>query len=392
MAQVSRTPGEKGISRQFPPSDTVDPSTYAESYTHRPDRRAGLVFVSMRQPLNALLSVALEDLGRQFELAAAGYSLEMHANLLRHISDDGVDVRDTPALARVSKRAAHSNIVIAERRGWIVHGGETGKRLALTDAGRSIREGCERGVVAAETAWRERFGGDVVARLRDGLEALVGQFDLELPHYPAGYGPADSSVTGGVAGRWGRRHALRVKGLPGMVFDPAAEHEAAERWEEESGGRLYVRETGQDWRPVPRGEGDTVSELSLFALLSQALMAFAIDYEGCGGLALARSGNILGYIGDEGVDVALRVSRSRGSTRSLPANSTLAALERHAYAVVAVDQSDKRNGRVTLTEKGRLVRDAYDDIVVAIEERWKRRYGTALVHGLRSALNSMQKK
>jgi hypothetical protein len=346
-------------------------------------------------PLNALLSVALEDLGRQFEFAAEGHSealsLEIHGNLLCHLPDDGADLRDIPRLARVSKRAAHWNIAVAERRGWIVLGGESGKRAQLTTAGRSAREACEQCLVIAEASWRERFGHEVVARLRSSLQALVGQFDLDLPHHPTGYGPADPSVTGGVSARWGRRHALRVKGLPGLVFDPVAEHHAAEAWEEESGGRLYVRDSGQDWRPVPRCGDDTVSELSLFALLSQALMAFAIDYEGCGGLALARSGNILRHIGDEGVEIALRPSRSRGSTRLVPAEPSLAALERHAYAAVVADPRDKRKGRLTLTEKGERVRDAYDDIVVAIERRWKRRYGAAVVRELRSTLSSVQK-
>jgi hypothetical protein len=343
------------------------------------------------RPLNVLLSDALRDLGGQFEFAAAGYSevlsLEIHANLLRHLPDAGSDVRDVPRLARVSKRAARSNIVIAVRRGWLVLGDETGKHAQLTAAGRSARETCEECVVLAEESWRERFGHEVVARLRSSLEALVAQFDLELPHHPTGYGPADSSVTGGVAGRWGRRHALRVKGLPGLVFDPVAEHDAAEAWEEASGGRLYVRDTGQDWRPVPRGEGDTVSKLSLFALLSQALMAFAIDYEGCGGLALARSGNILRRIGDEGVEIALRTS---GSSGLVPADGLFAGLERHAYAAVVADPDDQRKGRLTLTEKGERVRDAYDDIVVAIEQRWKRRYGAAVVRELRAALSSVQ--
>jgi hypothetical protein len=357
------------------------------------DRRDGLVFLTVPEPLNVLLSAALADLGRQFEVAAARHSeplsLEIHANLLRHVPADGVDARDIPMLARVSKRAVRWNITVAQRSGWTVAAGATGKRVQLTAPGRSAREIGEGCLSSAEAAWRERFGSDVVARLRSALEALVGRFDLELPHHPTGYGPADSSVTGGVARRWGRGHALRVKGLPGLVFDPRAEHEAAETWEKESGGRLYVRDTGQDWRPVPRGEGDTVSELSLFALLSQALMAFAIDYEGCGGLSLARSGNILRYIGDDGVEVALRAARSRGSTRSVPADSTLAALERHAYAEIAVDPSDKRTGRLTLTEKGSLVRDAYDDIVVAIEQRWKRRYGAAVVDEVRTALTSV---
>jgi len=179
------------------------------------------------RPLNALLSVALEDLRREFERAVetpSVLSLEVYANLLCHVPDDGVDRREIPRLARVSKRAAHRNVAIAERRGWIVLGGENGKRARLTAAGRRAREACERCVVVAEARWREHLGDEIFARLRSSLEALVGQFDLELPHHPSGYGPADSSVTGGVAVRWGRRHALRVKGLPGLVFDPAAEH------------------------------------------------------------------------------------------------------------------------------------------------------------------------
>jgi hypothetical protein len=347
----------------------------------------------MVKPLNALLSAAIEDLAREFERAAANHSsalsLEVHANLLSHLPGAGVEIRNIPMLARVSKRAARSNVAIAKRMGWIVLDGKTGKHLRITTEGRSAREACERCLGTAEAAWGKRLGNEVVAGARVSLETLVGRFDLELPHHPTGYGPADPSFTGGVSRRWGRGHALRVKGLPGLVFDPVAEHEAAEAWEKGSGGRLYVRESGQDWRPVPRGEGDTVSELSLFALLSQALMAFVIDYEGCGGLALARSGNVLRHIGDEGVEIALRPSKARGSSPLLPVEASFAALERHAYAEVVPDPSDKRKGRLTLTEKGKAVRDAYDDIVVAIEQRWKRRYGAAVVREVRSALASV---
>ena len=175
-----------------------------------------------------------------------------------------------------------------------------------------------------------------------------------------------------------------------MVFDPANEHDAAEAWEVESGGCLYVRDTGQDWRPVTRGDGDTVSGLPLSALLSQAVMAFAIDYEGCGGLAIARSGNVLRAMSDEGMEVEVRAARALGKPIVVPIGPGFAGLERHAFAELTPDPNDKRKGWFTLTEKGRLVRDAYDDVVVAIERRWKRRYGTTLVRNLRSALTSLR--
>jgi hypothetical protein len=334
-------------------------------------------------PLNELLSGALADLTQEIGDA----SLPVCENLLRLILEDGIDVRDVPRLACVSKRAAHWDAAIAQRNGWVT---VTDKHLRLTPAGLAVRDGCAKRVDAAEAAWRERLG-DAFTKLRTSLEALVSQFDLELPHHPVGYGPADPSVTGGVMSRWGRQHALRAKGLPGRVYDPGAEHAAAEAWEVESGGRLYVRETGQDWRPVARGEGDTVSALSLSALLSQAVTAFSVDYEGCGGLSLARSGNVLRAIPDEGMEVKIRAARSLGMATVVPADGMLAGLERHDFAALTPDPDDKRKGWFTLTEKGRLVRDAYDSVVVAIEQRWKRRYGATLVRNLRSALTSVRR-
>jgi len=337
------------------------------------------------EPLNELLASAIDYYTREFTNVAAEHaSLELHANLLRLVPDSAIDQREIPELARVSKRAVRNDVTIARRRGWVA---AKGKQVELTDAGRRARDVGERSIALADAAWQKRFGKDAVARSRRALEALVQRFDLELPHYPTGYGPADGSVTGGVAMRWGRGSAFRAQGLPGKVFDPVAERDLADAWEKASGGRLYVRETGQDWRPVPRADGDTVSSVPLHALLSQALMAFAIDYEGCGGLSIARSGNRLRGFGDEGVEVAVRMARSRGSTIAVPA--IFAGLERHGYAELAVDPNDKKKGRLTLSEKGVLIRDAYDEIVVDIERRWKSRYGAAVVRECRSALKGL---
>jgi hypothetical protein len=151
------------------------------------------------------------------------------------------------------------------------------------------------------------------------LESLVSQLDLELPHFPAGYGAADGSVTGGLW-RWGRQAALRRGGRPGLEFDAAEEHRAADAWEAASGGALYVAAARQDWKPVLRDEGDTVTALPLSALLSEALMAFTIDYEGSGGLSLAATANVVRHMDDEGVDVALRARRGKERGPPIPAH------------------------------------------------------------------------
>ena len=71
--------------------------------------------------------------------------------------------------------------------------------------------------------------------LRAPLEAIVSGLPLEHPHYPCGYGIADRRITGGL---------------------------------------------GVDWKAVHRAPGaDTVTSLSLLALLSQALVGFAVQYE-----------------------------------------------------------------------------------------------------------------
>ena len=57
---------------------------------------------------------------------------------------------------------------------------------------------------------------------------------LEHPHYPASYGAADASIMGG---------------------------------------------NGKDWEGLPRKIGDSVSYLPLSALLSQTVVAFAMNYE-----------------------------------------------------------------------------------------------------------------
>jgi hypothetical protein len=344
-------------------------------------------------PLNALLATALADLAREFAAAGAEPgsrvpTLEIYANLLSHLPDDGVARRDLPARARLSKRAVAFSVGVAQRCGWVAATGTASAALVrLTAEGQRQRDACTQQLAQAEHAWRARLGDEVVTAARVSVESLVRRFDLELPHFPAGYGPVDSSVTGGL-GRWGRQHALQRAGMPGLEFDPAEEQRAADAWEAASGGALYVAAAGQDWKPVLRDEGDTVTALPLPALLSQALMAFTLDYEGSGGLSLAATANVVRHMDDVGVDVALRARRGKEPGPPIPVHPMLYSLERHGYAAVEA-HPDARTGRLRLTEKGRRVRDAYEPVLAAVERRWERRYGASVVHGVRASLKAV---
>jgi hypothetical protein len=343
-------------------------------------------------PLNALLAATLADLAREFAAASARHrsripTFAIYANLLSHVADDGVARRDLPARARLSKRAVAFSVGVAQRWGWVAATGSAGAMLVLlTTEGRRQRDACAQQLAQAEHAWRARLGDDVVTAARVSLESLVSQLDLELPHFPAGYGPADASVTGGVC--WGRPARPRCAGAPELEFDAAEERRAPGAWEAASGGALDVSSAGQDWKPVLRGEGDSVTTLPLSALLSEALMAFTIDYEGSGGLSLAAAASVVRHLHDDGVDVALRARRGKEPGPPIPAPPMLSMLQRHAYAAVEANP-DQRNGRFRLTEKGRQVRDAYEPLLAAVEQQWERRYGTLIVHGVRASLQAV---
>ena len=135
---------------------------------------------------------------------------------------------------------------------------------------------------SAETAWRTHAGADRADRLRTALKSTVAALPLEYAHYPARYGAADASVTGG---------------------------------------------NGVDWKPVSRGSGDTASGLCLSALTSQALVAFAIAYEERSPVALSLSASVIRRIPHEamplqGLDHAVDVSALPSTNTPITANAT----------------------------------------------------------------------
>jgi DNA-binding MarR family transcriptional regulator len=309
-------------------------------------------------PLSVLLSQVLIALAWEYQQAGDGEDrvppLPLWSNLLRFVDDESVALRDVPRLARLSKRAIRVLVASAEER-WGFVAVEAapalrgGRIVRLTDRGRRAREAGRSGLAVVEQRWRTAFGEARIEALRTSLEAVVRQLDLELPHYPLGYGPADNSMTGGRA----------VYERPGPPRIPAH---------------------GRDWSPVLRHERDTLAGLPLSALLSQVLVAFAIDYEREAFDSMATAANVLRLMGDEGVPL-----------RQLPPGAAVtgtgkSGLERHGKLVVERDPTNPRRKLARLTVKARRTRDAYAPLIADIERDWQARYGQELIHTLRAAL------
>ncbi len=314
--------------------------------------------VPARTPVEVSLPVSLAhvllDLARAFHVAGedAGEQLSvvLWANLLRVIPEEGVPLSDLPAAARISRRAVKAWFGL-EKRGWLELdvAARGGKIVRLTDVGRRARDRWAAIVAETERSWSDEKPG--VLALRSALEGLVAQFDLELPHYSMTYGSADTRATGGAA----------VRAKPGPPRVPAH---------------------GTDWVPVIRSDAGSVRDLPLHALLSQALMAFTIDYEEQSSVAMAVAAMLCRTMptGSTGVSALPTVLGVNGSGRS--------SLERHG--VVSVSGSGNHR-EATLTTVGERIRDAHERIVGTVTESWRGRYGQLFTE-LRASLGDVEKR
>lgn len=286
-----------------------------------------------RPTLPSLLWTALDGLEQAYIDEGAGTgqmpSLDLWANLLRALNETGTDLQELPGILRLSKRAVRSRVSAAARNGWAeeLQGGRERATVRLTVHGSEVAARWRSLQGAAEERWRAKTGIETAGKLRAALENAVGKMPLEHPHYPASYGAADASITGG---------------------------------------------NGQDWRAVRRKAGDTVSHLALSALISQALVAFAISYENRSPVALSLSAAVIKRLPADGRPL-----------RGLRYSIGLAALARHGFVRI----SGKRGSEIaSLTPKGVAVSEAYDERIEAVESEWRKAFGDKPVAALRQAL------
>jgi hypothetical protein len=295
--------------------------------------------------LSAQLSHVLGLFTAQLE-DADGPSLAVWSNVLRCVGD-GIDEKDLAPAARISTRLATAAVTGSARRGWVTAEPAKGKnrRVLLTKQGQAAAQQWVQRLEANEWDWRQ-------SDLRAALEELVGRLPFELPHFPASYGAADPSAIGGPYVQ--QAQGKRVEGIPAH---------------------------GKDWAPVPRTDGDTVASLPITALLSQALMAFTIDYEDRFPWPLANTVTVLAHLSSEPRPLADVPGDHEisGTGKSL--------VERHLIAAVTKEGSRKL---VALTDRGELVMQHHPKRLAAVEAEWLDRFGGRLMTSLRAALDAVK--
>jgi DNA-binding MarR family transcriptional regulator len=283
-------------------------------------------------------------------------SFAVWANFLRFVGDDGITVRELSSRPGVPRWAFDG----MRRWGYVTIApapddqrskppqGEL--RVGLRPAGRRAAAIWRELPAVIETRWRERFGPEAVIALREPSEAILAQVNEDLPLYLVGGGY--EMFAGG---------------------DQAAARARAR-------GRVLAR-------PSSEGESAPPEALDLSALLSQALLVFARDYESGRRVALALNANVLRILTEEGVP-RRELPRRAGVAKDIM-NVMLGRLEKRGYVVVEPDPAAARGKRVRLTPQGRKAQLSYPGRVAMVEAEWRGRYGEAPVSSLRQALERL---
>jgi len=328
-------------------------------------------------PLSALLSQALVAFTIEFDNAAelaiqhrttvhsarGGrdvwlVSMAMWLNCMRYVSAEPITLGEVARLARGA-----TNVDGMRRWGYVtVNPGPPDRRytarhddllLSATERGLQARAAWQPLTAVIERRWRDRFGSADVDRLQGALRQLASDLGPWLPDcLPIlGYG-------------------LYSRG-PGPRLDRYEEAEST-----------YQR----DAVGAGRAAGD-VSALALPWLLARVLLALAIGYERESRISLAIAANLLRVLDERGVRL-----RDLPGLTGVSREGIAMAVGFTGRADVATIETDAASGRwkvVRLTPKGRVVRDLYADRLDSLEERWRQRFGSAVLADLRTSLERL---
>jgi methyltransferase (TIGR00027 family) len=270
-------------------------------------------------------------------------SLAMWETCMRHVTGEPITVGDLEARARTG-----TNLDGMRRWGYITIDGTArkvhkarpgpGSVLRATAAGLRAREIWGPLPEFIEQRWRERLGADQLSRLRDPLTSMVSRLDPGLPD------------------------CLPILGAA-------------------------LRSQGPDpWLP-PRPDGTAPEALPLSALLSRALLAFALEYEREAGLSLAVAANVLRVLGSEGTRLRELPALTGTSTESV--RWALGILTRGDLAAEEPDPGASRGKVARLTPGGLDAQHLYHELTGTIERRWHDRFAPDVTGALRASLEPL---
>jgi len=293
-------------------------------------------------------------------------SVVMYVNCLRFLEDDGITVRELLRLARTPtnldgmRRWRYLTIDPGPVRGDPSRVRGAGKRPGADAVLRPTRYGREARAVwrplfgEVEERWGQRFGESLVAQLRGALSAIVTAIERPLPDCLPILGYGLRSI---------RRAGSETEEGPTAVADSQG---------------------GSAAGPEHRRSTDDVAGLSLHALLSRALLAFAAGFERRSRVSLAISADVVRVLDDGGTPVRDLPARSGVSKEAI----TMATgfLDRQGYAVVEPLLPPGRGRRVRLTAEGEAARRRYRELTDSVQTRWLERFGEPAVTALRESL------
>lgn len=293
-------------------------------------------------------------------------SMAMWSNCMRLLDGSGMRVRELEQLA-----LAKSNLEGMRRWGYIrlsPDPSDTRSKPPAADllvqptrAGRAAQEVWRPLAGEIEQRWQARFGRGNVEGLRKALGAVVGQARRPLPHYlpVLGYG----LWTG--------------PGVLGLRSDPS-----------DAAGNGPSAGTSPATRPTkPAADVPDPDGLDLAALLSGALLGFALGYERGSEVSLAIGANLLRVLDEDGVRV--RDLPQLTGVAKPGVEMALGVLQKRDLAGVGSDPSGGRWKVARLTQAGVYARQAHFDRIGEVEELARNRFGAEPLDALRRALEPL---
>src|SRR5579859_2078435 len=276
-------------------------------------------------------------------------SVAMFENCLRFVTDEPITVRELQTLARTP-----TNLDGMRRWGYVTIDGVADKTHKGRPGPHAVLRATARGLRARETwlpvpavieqRWTERFGADQIGNLRQALAAVAAQLDPGLPDC-----------------------------LPIL------------------GQTLFSQ--GPDPSLPPRPAPPDLTTLPLLAQLSRVLLAFVLDYEAESEVSLAVGANLLRVLGQDGEG-----GEGGARPRDLPLLTgiskeavawALGVLLRARLAVEEPDPAASRGKVARLTPRGLLAQGLYLELLGAVEDRWRDRFGADTIAALRQPLEAL---